>query len=142
MATAVGTPARLTVLYDAACPLCLRCRDWLTHQAAYVPLELVAADSPGARTRYGNLPQRGSELVVVSDAGDVWIGPAAFLMCLWALRQWRSWSYRLSGPAFAPMAERFFLAVSRNRGALSPGGARCTDDRCSPAPPLEPTAPR
>ena len=134
MATAVTQPTRLTVLYDATCPLCLKCRDWLANQAAYVPLELVAAQSDEARSRYPTVEQRGSELVVIGDTGGVWIGPSAFVMCLWALRQWRGWSYRLSEPSFAPMAERFFLAVSRNRGVLSPGGARCSDDRCAPAP--------
>ena len=142
MAAAVTTPTRLTVLYDASCPLCRRCRDWLLDQPAYVPLELVAADSAEARTRYPNIPQRGSELVVVADTGAVWIGPEAFVMCLWALRQWRQWSYRLSGPSLAPLAERFFLAVSRNRGALFAGGARCPDAACSPPGPVKPPPPR
>lgn len=130
------------MLYDASCPLCLRCRDWLVHQPAYVPLELLAAQSAEARSRYPTVEQRGSELVVVGDTGEVWIGPAAFLMCLWALRQYRPWSYRLSTDALAPTAERFFLAVSRNRGVPSAGGARCSDEACTPMPTPERVAPR
>lgn len=129
MATTVSGPQRLTVLFDMTCAVCRRCRNWLAAQPAYVELELLAADSPEADARYGNLPWRGSELVVADDAGHVWVGPAAFLMCLWALRDWRQWSYRLSSPALAPLAERFFIALSKHRGAFQ-SGPTCTDDVC------------
>jgi len=109
---------RLTVLYDEDCPLCVRCRTWMLAQASYLPIELLPCGSPVARRRYGSVPWLGAELVVVSDEGDVWVGAAAFLMCLWALVEWREWSRRLSGPTFAPMAERFFRAVSGKRRLL------------------------
>src|SRR3712207_4295280 len=80
--------------------------------------------------RSGHLRELGNELVVVADSGQVWIGPPAFLLCLWALRDWRSWSYRLSTPALAPHAERFFLELSRRRGVFQ-SGARCPDEACS-----------
>jgi hypothetical protein len=56
---------------------------------------------------------------VVSDRGEVWVGAAAFLVCLWALPAWRPWSYRLAAPAFAPLAERFFHLLSSRRRALA-----------------------
>lgn len=122
--------ARLTVLYDATCALCVRCRDFLAESASFVPLELLACQSREARERYGAVPWLGEELVVVSDEGDVWAGPAAFLVCLWALRAWRLWSYALSGPELAPLAHRFFAAISsrRRRIAAMLGPARCDDD--------------
>src|SRR5687767_6909195 len=110
---------RLTVLYDAGCPICVRCRTWMAEQPAYVELEFLPCASPEARRRYGAVPWLGEELVVASDSGQVWVGPAAFLLCLWALREWREWSYRLSGPAFAPLAERFFHAISGGRRRLA-----------------------
>jgi predicted DCC family thiol-disulfide oxidoreductase YuxK len=110
---------KLTVLYDDSCPLCIRCRDWLLTQRTYVEMELVSCHCPEARDRYGAVPWLGEELVVVSDDGDVWVGAAAFLMCLWALVEWRLWSYRLSSPTFAPLAERFFHALSGNRRLIS-----------------------
>jgi predicted DCC family thiol-disulfide oxidoreductase YuxK len=110
---------RMTVLYDDRCALCVRCRDWLTTQWAYLEIELLSCHGAEARARYGGLPWLGEELVVVSDEGDVWIGPAAFLMCLWALVDWRPWSYRLSGPALAPLAERFFHALSSKRSTIA-----------------------
>lgn len=110
---------RLTVLYDGTCALCLRCRDFLARSRPLVPLELLACQSADARERYGAVPWLGEELVVVSDEGDVWIGAAAFLVAMWALADYREWSYRLSGPAFAPLAERFFVALSSQRGRIA-----------------------
>jgi predicted DCC family thiol-disulfide oxidoreductase YuxK len=117
-AVSVAIPEVLTVLYDPECALCRRARAWMLGQAAYVRLEFLPATSPEARTRYGELPWLGDELVVVSNRGQVWVGPAAFITCLWALVAFRPWSLRLAGP-FAGFAERFFLAVSKNRDRLS-----------------------
>jgi predicted DCC family thiol-disulfide oxidoreductase YuxK len=127
-----GTPERLTVLYDEQCALCRRCRHWLEHQSTYVPLDFLAAGTPAARERYGEVPWLGAELVVVSEAGDLWVGPAAFLVALWATVDYRRWSYRLSGRALAPLAERFFHLISSNRkriGAMV-GSRDCPDGRC------------
>ena len=118
---------QLTVLYDETCALCLRCKAWLAGQAPFVRMEILACQSSAARERYGSVPWLGQELVVVSDEGDVWAGPAAFIVALWALREWREWSYRLSGPELAPLAERFFHAISSNRRALA---AMCKPDAC------------
>jgi predicted DCC family thiol-disulfide oxidoreductase YuxK len=119
-------PRTLTVLYDPGCALCQRCRAWMLGQESYVPLSFVACTGAEARARYGDIPWLGDELVVVSDAGEVWAGPAAFLTCLWALVAWREWSYRLAGPAFAPLAERSFHALSSRRRSL----ARFFDHEC------------
>ena len=110
---------RLTVLYDGTCALCLRCRDFLAQSRSLVPLELLSCQSPEARERYGAVPWLGEELVVVSDEGDVWVGPAAFLVAMWALADYREWSYRLSGPELAPLAERFFVAISSQRRRIA-----------------------
>ena len=108
-------PHRLTVVYDEHCELCRRAHDWLTLQPSYVELHLLAAGSAEARRRYGALPWLGQELVVVDEEDNVWVGPAAFLMALWSTRRYRAWSYRLTGPAFAPLAERFFHLLSTKR---------------------------
>ncbi len=123
---------RITILYDAGCPLCVRCRDWIAQQPAYVEIEMMASASAEAVRRYGEVPWLGAELVVVSDRGEVWAGPAAFLVALWALEDYREWSYRLSGTSFSHMAERFFVALSHRRKWIAGWLAhpRCTDDRC------------
>jgi predicted DCC family thiol-disulfide oxidoreductase YuxK len=122
----------LTVLYDASCPICVRCAHWLAQEPAYVAMELLPSSSEEALRRYGEVPWLGAELVVVSDGGEVWAGPAAFLVALWALRDYREWSYRLSGESFSRMAERFFVALSHRRKWLAGWLAhpRCTSDRC------------
>lgn len=136
-AVAPTGPTRLTVLYDERCLLCCRCRDWLISQPTHLPIGFIAAGSPVARDRYGDLPWSGADLVVVSDRGEAWIGPAAFLTCLWATVAYRPWSYRLSGRALVPLAERFFHLVSTHR--LRIGGAlerRTCGSRCRPPHPI------
>src|SRR3954470_3035941 len=119
-------PRALTVLYDPACALCRRCRDWMLRQPAYVPLTFVGSTEAAARARFGDIPWLGDELVVVGDRGEVWAGPAAFLICLRALVEWRHGSYGLAGPPSAPLGERFFVALSSRRRAL----ARFFDHEC------------
>jgi predicted DCC family thiol-disulfide oxidoreductase YuxK len=126
---------RLVVLYDDHCGLCVRCRDWMSRQPAYVTLEFLPSSAEETRRRYGLLPWLGDKLVVVADDGRVWAGSAAFLVCLWALADFREWSYRLSGPTLAPLAERFFRVVSAERRRIaalfdhSPcAGAACAFD--------------
>jgi predicted DCC family thiol-disulfide oxidoreductase YuxK len=106
---------RLTIVYDEQCAVCRRARDWLLTQPTYVPIELLAAGSPAARARFGGLPWLGKDLVAADDTGNVWVGPAAFITALWATRRYRSWSFRLSGVRFAPLAESFFRMVSSRR---------------------------
>jgi predicted DCC family thiol-disulfide oxidoreductase YuxK len=125
-------PEKLTVVYDEECALCRRCRQWLEGQPTHVPLEFLAAGAAAARDRYGSVPWLGADLVVADEQGNVWAGPAAFLMCLWATVQYREWSYRLSGRTLAPLAERFFLFVSHNRRRIGRvvGSNDCPDGRC------------
>ena len=110
---------RLTVLYDERCGFCRRCRDWLLTQPCLVEVELLPAGSDEARRRYGELPWFGKELVLLDDEGRVWLGPAAFLTCLWATARYRSWSYRLAEPYLAGLTERFFMFVSGRRDRWS-----------------------
>jgi predicted DCC family thiol-disulfide oxidoreductase YuxK len=106
---------KLTVLYDAACEVCVRSRYWLGAQPAFVALEFLPCDSDAARARYGAVPWLGEELVVVSDDGDVWAGTAAFLVCLWALVEWRDASYSLTALPLVPFVDRFFHTLSSRR---------------------------
>jgi hypothetical protein len=79
-------------------------------------VSLVPAGSVAADPRYASVrPWLGKELVVVDDDGSSWVGPAAFLTCLWATARYRSVSYVLSRPGLSPFAERFFLYVSKRR---------------------------
>ena len=119
----------LTVLYDARCGLCSNARRWLLSQRTLVPLELLAAGSEEARRRFPTLAEAApSELVVVSDEGDVYRGPSAWIVCLWALEDFRDWSFRLSGPTLLPLARQAFEWISTRRHALSRALKLMSDD--------------
>ena len=121
---------KLTVLYDERCAVCRRARDWLLTQPCFVEVELLPAGSAVARHRFATVPWLGSELVVADDQGHVWVGPAAFLTCLWATVRYRAWSYRLAGPSLSHLAEQFFLIVSKRRDRWSAWLGR-DDPECS-----------
>jgi predicted DCC family thiol-disulfide oxidoreductase YuxK len=107
----------LTVLYDARCNLCSHLRAWLETQPTYVQLAFVPAGSPEAQRRFPGLDHAAttSELTAIGDDGAVYIEAKAFLMCLWALREYRAWSLRLSAPDMLPLARRIVLWVAQNR---------------------------
>jgi predicted DCC family thiol-disulfide oxidoreductase YuxK len=107
----------ITIVYDAACGLCTRTKDWIRQQAPLVRLEFVAAGSSEARRRFPQLPP--GELAVVADTGEVWLGNHAWIVCLWALRSYRDLALRLTSPLLVLMAREAFAVVSRNRSALS-----------------------
>ncbi len=117
----------LTVLYDARCNLCSHLRAWMETQPAYVQLAFVPAGSQEARRRFPALDHAAttSELTVISDDGAVYIEAKAFLMCLWALRDYRAWSLRLSSPDMIPLARRVVLWVAQNRFRF---GSRSLDE--------------
>lgn len=97
-AAAIGA---LVVLTDSGCPLCVHLARWLDRQPQLVPLELVDAASPQARARFPELDPGMTlrDLTVVADTGAWWHGGPAWVMCLWALADYRTRALRLSGPA-------------------------------------------
>ena len=109
----------LFVLYDARCGVCTQLKSWLSRQPAYVALHFVALGSAEARERFPMLGPGDQELAVIGDTGEAWLGDRAWIMCLWALREYRGWARRFSTPAMMPFARQAFLALSNNRFALS-----------------------
>ena len=112
---------KLYILYDSECELCRRCRVWLGRQPAFVPLVFIPFQSPEAECRFPALKELRpeEEIVVINDAGAVWQGGAAWVMCLWALQEYREWSQRLAQPALLSLARRMCEVVSANRYKLS-----------------------
>lgn len=111
----------LTVFYDGECNLCAATRRWLEKQPKYIELRFLAYQSEEARITCPSLDtfDPGKEIVVMSDAGEIYQGGRAWIMCLYALRNYREWSQRLADPALLPLAGKFCRLVSRNRLALS-----------------------
>lgn len=111
----------LTVLYDQDCELCRRAQAWLVRQVALIPLEFIPAGSLTAQRRYPALDHRATlrEVTVIGDGGEVYTGAKAWLMCLWALRDYRERALQWSTPERMVLARRFVAWVSRNRFRLS-----------------------
>ena len=107
----------LTVLYDPECGLCRRAHEWLAEQRKLVELLFVPCKSEEARRRFPHLDHdlTAKDLTVIGDQGEVYFGPKAWLMVLWALCQYREWAYRLSSPELLPTTRRVVSMISRNR---------------------------
>lgn len=123
---------RLTVLYDAQCPLCVHLRAWLIRQPQLVPLDCVPAGSEEARRRFPGIDHRGTleEITVVGDDGAVYQGTDAWIVCLWALAEHRAKANWLATPAGRPVARLTVLAAAKWRQATAPSCAEGGDGRC------------
>lgn len=119
---------RLTVLYDAQCSLCVHLRSWLTRQRQLVPLDLVPAGSDEARRRFPGLDHARTlrEITVIGDRGQIYAGPAAWVVCLWALAGHRAKAHWLATPAGAPFVRVTMLAAARYREATAAGAGTGT----------------
>jgi predicted DCC family thiol-disulfide oxidoreductase YuxK len=114
----------LYVLFDQECALCHRGRRWLAHQDAFITLVFIPLQSPEVERRFPGLrewPQLDlrERMVVISDDGLVYQGQNAWIMCLYALKDYREWAQRLAHPALQPFARRVCEIVSKNRLFLS-----------------------
>jgi predicted DCC family thiol-disulfide oxidoreductase YuxK len=90
-------------------------------QPAHLAIEFVAAGSEVARRMFPQLRHSAmpTQLVVVDDRGGVYYGDAAWIICLFALTEYRSWSYRLARPALRHLVSRAWEMFSSNRQQIS-----------------------
>lgn len=112
---------KLFVLYDLNCGFCRRCRQWMEEQPSFFPIQFIAAQSTEARLLLPDLENYKvtNELTAVADDGAVYQGPNAFIICLYALMEFRELSQRLASPALLPFARQIFHFISNNRVAIS-----------------------
>lgn len=110
---------KLTVLYDYNCGLCQRARRWLEVQRQLVPLEFIPAGSDHARYRFPALAHAADELAVIADDSAIYRGDRAWIMCLYALEEYREWALRLAAPRLLPLARAAFQVISENRMLIS-----------------------
>ncbi|MEM6258044.1 MAG: DCC1-like thiol-disulfide oxidoreductase family protein [Planctomycetota bacterium] len=115
----------LTVLYDPTCGFCVRCRQWLEKQPKFIEMRFIPQGSSGQQRKFPDLNYatdkkgRPEELIVIDDAGKVYRDDKAWVMCFYALREYRSLSMRLARPGMAGLARRAYAMISHNRRALS-----------------------
>ena len=127
----------LTIYYDDVCAMCVRCRGWMEAQPAMFPVRFVSCHSTAALTlRARGVDAIGRELVVVDDEGNVFIGPDAFIVCLWALAELRELAITLSDGIPGFLARRFFGVVERHRRWIGATflQAICEGDACGLPP--------
>lgn len=90
-------------------------------QAAFVPLVFIALQSPEAQKQFPGIDalNPNEQLLVVADDGSVYRGACAWIMCLWALQNYREHAQRLANPVLLPLAQSVCELLSRNRFYLS-----------------------
>jgi predicted DCC family thiol-disulfide oxidoreductase YuxK len=88
---------------------------------AFVPLVFIAFQSDEAQRRFPGIDalKPDEQLLVISDEGAVYRGAHAWIMCLWALENYREHAQRLSHPVLLPLAKAVCELLSRNRFFLS-----------------------
>ena len=113
--------SRLYILYDPRCGLCSWARRWLARQPAFLDLTFLPAGSDRAVQLFPGLtrPGEAEELVVISEDGAVYRDSRAWIMCLYALEDYREWALRLAHPLLLPLARQAFALISRQRGRIS-----------------------
>lgn len=109
----------LTVLYDERCGFCVRCARWLGQQRTHVRIWLLPTSSETVAKRFPGLHRATDELTVIDSDGGVYRGANAWILCLWAMVEWRAWSVRLASPTLKPVAREAFELLSTNRHHFS-----------------------
>ena len=111
----------LTVFYDPDCGLCRRFRLWLSRQPLAVRVEFIGFNAPEAEEKLPGIRHMSpdKEVIVLADDGRWWQGAESWLVCLWATRTYRHWSWRLARPAFRPVLLQAVQMISANRLKLS-----------------------
>jgi predicted DCC family thiol-disulfide oxidoreductase YuxK len=136
----------LTVLYDPHCRVCAFVGGWLAGQRKLIPLRLVPVGSEQARRLFPALDHEGAtrrEITAVGDAGQVYVGDSAWVVCLWALADHRALAHAMSTPSGRRLARAAMLGVAKYRNAQGhPAGlpARPAERRTPPGGAQAPAA--
>jgi len=116
---------QLTVLYDPTCGFCVRSRQWLEKQPKLITMRFVPQGSSKQKALYPDLEYktdaqgRPEELIVVDDRGGLYRDDKAWVMCFYALRNYRGLSMRLARPGMGGLARRVYSLISNNRRTIS-----------------------
>lgn len=106
----------LYILYDDTCPHSLRHREWLAQQGSIVCLRFQPHRAEEVPRRFPGIEAHLTprDFTTVSDDGQLWTGPAAAVMCLFALEQYREFAERLAHPTLLPYARTALELLSRD----------------------------
>ena len=101
--------------------MCCACRRWILKEPAYIPISFVAYQSDRAKELCPEIESfdPAGEIVVMADNGAIYRGGKGWIMCLYALKNYREWALRMAQPALLPMAKKLCHVISKNRHTLS-----------------------
>ncbi|NCF88835.1 MAG: hypothetical protein GWQ05_22240 [Verrucomicrobiaceae bacterium] len=87
--------------------MCHASRQWLSIQPKFFDLRFVAFQSEEATAILPALAdyQPDRQLIVLSDDGRLYLGDGAWIMCFYALADYREWAQRLSNTRLAPAGQ-------------------------------------
>ncbi len=111
----------LYVLFDSDCGFCIRCIRWLSKQPKFIPMKYFPRAAAIVNEKFPNIidPQKLDEMIVIADDGAVYRGTSAYIICLYALRNYREWALRLTSPILKPLARIAFSKIAQNRLRIS-----------------------
>ena len=116
---------QLTVLYDPTCGFCVRCRQWLDKQPKRIAMRFVPQGSSKQQRLYPGLAYktdaegRPDEMLGIDEHGRIYRDDKAWVMCFYALRDYRGLAMRLARPGMAGLARKAYALISGNRRAIS-----------------------
>lgn len=108
----------LSIIYDDRCALSRWLKDWAEDRPAFVALVFVRAGSAEAERVAPGLSGNSvvvADLIAVGDGGEVYRGDSAWVMCFYAVEEFREWSIRMATPELLPLARKAFVVLSRHR---------------------------
>lgn len=118
--------ARHVLIFDGACPMCVRWMGRVRHWDENDAFEYVPLQDPDVPERFPDLDREAMEreMHLVGCHGEVWTGAAAVERILEILPKgrWVSWLFKL--PFARPIADRVYRKVAENRSQLG-CGAHC-----------------
>jgi hypothetical protein len=93
-------------------------------QQKFMELRFIPLQSPEIASRFPGLKEwdqldLSEKLVVISNDGAVYQGQYAWIMCLYALSEYRESAQRLAHPMLLPFARRVCELISNNRLLIS-----------------------
>jgi predicted DCC family thiol-disulfide oxidoreductase YuxK len=102
-------------------------------QPAFVPLCFISLQSPDIARLFPGIDnfKPAEQLIVVSDDGSVYRGASGWVMCLWALQDYRALAIRLANPLLLPLARTVCQMISRNRSFISRWSIRCNPEEAA-----------
>ncbi len=110
----------LKLFYDPYCGLCRDFKKWVEDHPAYFPVSFVPYNSEEALKIFPRLYEyRGDEEIIALSDHGYYQGAEAWIMTLYALKDYREIAMKFAHPAMIKKVKPFCHWVSKNRKKIS-----------------------